>query len=171
MIPVLPGYNFIEALYEGVNTLIYRASKQLDQTFAIVKALKAEYPSLEELTRLRHEYKISQRLVDIEGIVKSLALENHHNGLALILADFGAESLKKYLSDRQLSLTEFLTMSSLGQLVAGVAQPAGRGTGLGLSISQEIIVSKHGGQITCISAPGQGKEFMIKIPMRSHPLE
>ncbi len=111
MIPVLPSYNFIEALYEGVNTVIYRASKQSDQTLAIVKALKAEYPSLEELTRLRHEYKISQRLVDIEGIVKSLALENHHNGLALILADFGAESLKKYISDRQLSLTEFLTIA------------------------------------------------------------
>ncbi|MEH2360511.1 hybrid sensor histidine kinase/response regulator [Nostoc sp.] len=111
MIPVLPGYNFIEALHEGVNTVIYRASKQLDQTLAIVKALKAEYPSVEELTRLRHEYKISQTLVDIEGIVKSLALENHHNGLALILADFGAESLKKYISDRQLSLTEFLTIA------------------------------------------------------------
>lgn len=111
MIPILPGYNFIEALHEGVNTVIYRASKQLDQSLAIVKALKAEYPSLEELTRLRHEYKISQTLVDIEGIVKSLALENHHNGLALILADFGAESLKKYISDRQLSLTEFLTIA------------------------------------------------------------
>ncbi|MEH1940345.1 MAG: AAA family ATPase [Nostoc sp.] len=111
MIPVLPGYNFIEALHEGVNTVIYRASKQSDRTLAIVKALKAEYPSLEELTRLRHEYKISQTLVDIEGIVKSLALENHHNGLALILADFGAESLKKYISDRQLSLTEFLTIA------------------------------------------------------------
>ncbi|MDZ8032937.1 AAA family ATPase [Nostoc sp. DedSLP04] len=111
MIPVLPGYNFIEALHEGVNTVIYRASKQSDRSLAIVKALKAEYPSLEELTRLRHEYKISQILVDIEGIVKSLALENHHNGLALILADFGAESLKKYISDRQLSLTEFLTIA------------------------------------------------------------
>nr|WP_306557899.1 serine/threonine-protein kinase PknK [Nostoc sp. 'Peltigera malacea cyanobiont' DB3992] len=111
MIPILPGYNFIEALHEGVNTVIYRASKQLDQSLAIVKALKAEYPSLEELTRLRHEYKISNTLVDIEGIVKSLALENHHNGLALILADFGAESLKKYISDRQLSLTEFLTIA------------------------------------------------------------
>ncbi|MDZ7953886.1 AAA family ATPase [Nostoc sp. DedQUE09] len=111
MIPVLPGYNFIEALHEGVNTVIYRASKQSDQSLAIVKALKAEYPSLEELTRLRHEYKISETLVDIEGIVKSLALENHHNGLALILGDFGGESLKKYISDRQLSLTEFLTIA------------------------------------------------------------
>ncbi|MEH2004638.1 MAG: ATP-binding protein [Nostoc sp.] len=47
----------------------------------------------------------------------------------------------------------------------------GRDTGLGLSISHQIVVSKHGGQIMCLSAPGQGTEFMIKIPMRSHPLE
>ncbi|AFZ24406.1 putative ATPase [Cylindrospermum stagnale PCC 7417] len=111
MIPNLPGYNFIEALHEGVNTFIYRASKQLNQTFVIVKALKAEYPSLEELTRLRHEYKILKTVVDIEGIVEPIALENHHNGLALILTDFSAESLKKYISDRQLSLTEFLKIA------------------------------------------------------------
>ncbi|MEH1940346.1 MAG: response regulator [Nostoc sp.] len=50
-------------------------------------------------------------------------------------------------------------------------KPIGRGTGLGLSISHQIIVSKHGGEIMCLSAPGQGTEFMIKIPMRSHPVE
>ncbi len=111
MISALPGYNFIEALHEGVNTVIYRAFKQSDQTLAIVKALKAEYPSLEELTRLRHEYKILKLLLDIEGIVEPIALENHYNNLALILADFGAESLKKYISDRELSLTEFLTIA------------------------------------------------------------
>ncbi|MEP0883686.1 response regulator [Trichocoleus sp. ST-U3] len=47
----------------------------------------------------------------------------------------------------------------------------GRGTGLGLSISYQIVVNKHGGQMTCISAPGQGAEFMIKIPVRSCPPE
>lgn len=50
-------------------------------------------------------------------------------------------------------------------------KPVGRGTGLGLSISHQIVVSKHGGQIICLSAPGQGTEFMIKIPMRSPSLE
>jgi signal transduction histidine kinase len=45
-------------------------------------------------------------------------------------------------------------------------KPAGRGTGLGLSISHQI-VSKHGGEITCFSAPGKGTEFLIKIPIRA----
>ncbi len=42
----------------------------------------------------------------------------------------------------------------------------GKGTGLGLSISYHIVVRKHGGSIKCISAPGQGTEFVIEIPIR-----
>lgn len=42
----------------------------------------------------------------------------------------------------------------------------GEGTGLGLSISYQIVVEKHGGQFHCISAPGQGAEFLIEIPVR-----
>ncbi|MFN6465500.1 MAG: ATP-binding protein [Nostoc sp. DedVER02] len=44
-------------------------------------------------------------------------------------------------------------------------KPVGQGTGLGLSISYQIVVKKHGGQIQCISAPGQGAEFIIEIPL------
>lgn len=41
----------------------------------------------------------------------------------------------------------------------------GKGTGLGLSISYQIVVQKHGGSINCLSAPGQGTEFVIEIPL------
>ncbi|MEH2241136.1 GAF domain-containing sensor histidine kinase [Nostoc sp.] len=42
----------------------------------------------------------------------------------------------------------------------------GQGTGLGLSISYQIIVQKHGGNIKCVSEPGNGCEFWIEIPMK-----
>ncbi|HEY9624810.1 MAG TPA: response regulator [Crinalium sp.] len=41
----------------------------------------------------------------------------------------------------------------------------GCGTGLGLSISHQIVVEKHGGQISCHSYQGQGTEFTIEIPV------
>ena len=42
-------------------------------------------------------------------------------------------------------------------------KPIGTGTGLGLSTSYSIVVEKHGGQLSCISAPGKGTEFIIEI--------
>jgi len=45
-------------------------------------------------------------------------------------------------------------------------KPVGKGTGMGLSISYQIVVKRHGGQIQCISAPGEGAEFVIMIPLK-----
>ncbi|MCT7957103.1 response regulator [Laspinema palackyanum] len=45
-------------------------------------------------------------------------------------------------------------------------KPVGTGTGLGLYISHQIIADNHGGQLRCVSAPGQGAEFIIEIPMK-----
>jgi two-component system NtrC family sensor kinase len=44
-------------------------------------------------------------------------------------------------------------------------KPIGKGTGLGLSISYQVIVEKHLGQLECISALGQGAEFVITLPL------
>ncbi|WP_324631060.1 MASE1 domain-containing protein [Phormidium sp. CCY1219] len=43
-------------------------------------------------------------------------------------------------------------------------KPIGSGTGLGLSVSYQIVVEKHGGELTCISSPGVGTEFTISLP-------
>jgi len=42
----------------------------------------------------------------------------------------------------------------------------GKGTGMGMSISYQIITEKHGGKLDCFSTPGQGTEFMIKLPLK-----
>jgi two-component system NtrC family sensor kinase len=44
-------------------------------------------------------------------------------------------------------------------------KPVGKGTGLGLSISYQIIVDKHQGKLQCVSAPGEGAEFIVEIPI------
>lgn len=45
-------------------------------------------------------------------------------------------------------------------------KPVGQGTGLGLSISYQIVVEKHGGSIECVSAPSEGAEFRVLVPLR-----
>lgn len=45
-------------------------------------------------------------------------------------------------------------------------KPIGKGTGIGLAICHAIVVEKHGGQLDCLSEPGQGTEFIIQIPVQ-----
>lgn len=45
-------------------------------------------------------------------------------------------------------------------------KPVGKGTGLGLSTSYQIIVDQHGGDLQCVSTPGEGTKFTIKIPIK-----
>ncbi|MEB3280958.1 MAG: AAA family ATPase [Lyngbya sp.] len=45
-------------------------------------------------------------------------------------------------------------------------KPVGKGTGLGLAISYQIVVERHQGQLSCISTPNEGTEFIIEIPIR-----
>lgn len=45
-------------------------------------------------------------------------------------------------------------------------KPVGKGTGLGLSISYQVVVEKHGGNLSCTSTP-EGTQFTIKIPIKN----
>ena len=37
------------------------------------------------------------------------------------------------------------------------------GNGLGLALVQAVVVS-YGGRVTCVSEPGKGAEFVVKLP-------
>lgn len=107
----LPGYKLLSLpIHEGVNTVIYRGVRESDLIPVIVKTLKSEYPTIEEIARLRHEYKILKTL-DIAGIIKAHSLEKHNNGLALILEDFGGDSLKNLITAKHLEISEFLSLA------------------------------------------------------------
>ncbi len=47
---------------------------------------------------------------------------------------------------------------------------AGEGTGLGLSVSYGV-VHQHGGRLECDSAPGQGTEFRVRLPVAESAVE
>ncbi|MEG4810534.1 AAA family ATPase [Microcoleus sp. F8-D3] len=106
----LNGYRIVQEIHSGVKSLVYRGYRQRDQQPAIVKLLKSEYPTLEEVTRLRNEYKIAQAL-DCPSITKVYSLENYRNSFALILEDFGGSSLDQLLTHQTFPLTEVLRIA------------------------------------------------------------
>ncbi|TAG59191.1 MAG: PAS domain S-box protein [Oscillatoriales cyanobacterium] len=47
-------------------------------------------------------------------------------------------------------------------------KPVGKGTGMGLSISYQIVTDRHNGSLKCTSAPGEGAQFAIEIPLKAN---
>ena len=104
------GYKNLQEIQEGATTIIYRGIREQDQKPVIIKILKHEYPSLEAITRLKHEYEITKNL-ERAGIIKPFSLENHQNGLALILEDFGGQSLQELISLGKVKIVDFLNLA------------------------------------------------------------
>ena len=116
----LPGYQVTEEIASGVSTTIYRGIRERDRKPVILKVLKAEYPALEEITRLRQEYTIV-REIECPGIVKVYGMEKYRQGFALILEDVVGESLKQLFASKQIKLREILQIAisvtdTLGEL-------------------------------------------------------
>jgi predicted ATPase/signal transduction histidine kinase/tRNA A-37 threonylcarbamoyl transferase component Bud32 len=106
----LPGYDLSEILHEGANTIIYRGVALPNALPVIIKVIKSEYPSVEDIARIKHEYKMTENL-DMEGIVKVLRLETHENRLALVSEDFGGQSLRQLLANQKLNIFNFLSVA------------------------------------------------------------
>jgi PAS domain S-box-containing protein len=61
--------------------------------------LKLDYPSPQELTRYRQEYKITRSL-NLEGVIKAYSQQDYQRTLVIILEDFGGESLEQWMHKR-----------------------------------------------------------------------
>lgn len=114
----LSGYQITEQLYAGTRTLVYRGIRTRDQYPVVLKLLRNEYPTFNELVQFRNQYTIAKNL-DFPHIVKPLTLEVYHNSYALVMEDFGGVSLPTYLktatnqtqSSQALPLAEFLQVA------------------------------------------------------------
>ncbi|MEC4886345.1 MAG: response regulator [Scytonema sp. PMC 1070.18] len=76
------------------------------------------------------------------------------------------ESVKIRIADNGLGIPESLQHQIFNPFFTTKAK--GQGTGLGLSISHQIITQQHGGNLKCISSPGQGTEFVIELPLHEN---
>ncbi|MEH2255286.1 trifunctional serine/threonine-protein kinase/ATP-binding protein/sensor histidine kinase [Nostoc sp.] len=124
LIAHIPDYSIRSLIYEAAATVIYRAYSKAKERSVVIKLLKAEYPTIKEIAQLKHEYEIIQNL-NIAGVIKAYELINYdngyNNGLALVLEDFGGETLKHQISTTGVELTKFLNIAdqiteTLGEL-------------------------------------------------------
>lgn len=106
----LPGYRIGKKIYEDSGTLVYRGERELDKRPVILKFPKSEYPAVKEIAQFRQEYLIPNE-INLPGVVKPYCLEKYRNGFALVLEDFGGQSLSQFLKKRNLTILEFLKIA------------------------------------------------------------
>ena len=122
----ISGYTITAQLYESAHSIIYRARRQADELPVVLKVLRAEHPSPEELARLEREYELTHSLNPstalrqgaeqdsgpaVAGVIRAYALESSQNALAIVLEDFGGEALTRLGLAGQLDLPALLTLA------------------------------------------------------------
>ena len=78
----LAGVAVTEPIYESANSLVYRAFRQPDCLPVVLKVLKENYPTPQELARYRTEYKFTQSL-NLSGCIKAYDLQPYQNTLVM----------------------------------------------------------------------------------------
>ncbi|MGK7900208.1 MAG: AAA family ATPase, partial [Hormoscilla sp.] len=106
----IPGYSNLQLLHDSMRTIVYRGQRTVDGFPVVIKLLKSEYPTFNELVNFRNQYVIALN-IDLPGVVKPLALENYGNGFLLVMDDLGSISLGDYITKQNLSLSEFFQVA------------------------------------------------------------
>ena len=99
-----------------------------------------------------------------DSLSKSIAADEAHPRIIKISTKLlDSEVVEIRISNNGPEITESVMKQLFNPFFT--TKPVGKGTGLGLAIGYEIITVRHQGELQCISAPGQGAEFIIKIPI------
>ena len=88
----ITGYYISDKIYDGANSIVYRARRQKDNLPVVLKMLKKEYPVDHELAAFEREYRITSQL-QAQGTVRAYSLKKLRNTLVMVLEDFGGHSL------------------------------------------------------------------------------
>ncbi|MBP5975459.1 AAA family ATPase [Brasilonema sp. CT11] len=95
----LPGVAIQCKIYESSASLVYRGIRVQDGQAIVIKLLKQDYPSVQEITRYKQEYQITCSL-NLEGVIKAYNQQKYQRTLVIFLEDFGGESLEYWMRQR-----------------------------------------------------------------------
>ena len=138
----VPGYQILEKLFRGRETAIYRGLQLDGERPVVIKMLGTDVADADAIARLHHEYEILRGL-ELEGVVRALALEQTPAGMALILADCGGQSLRQILEQGTPELEQTLN------LAIAVAEALGR-----LHLQHVVHKDLNPGNIVVAATPG-----------------
>ncbi|MCE7987804.1 MAG: GAF domain-containing protein [Caldilinea sp. CFX5] len=119
---ILSGYQITETIAASATIIVYRGRRLRDQQTVILKMVRADYPALADVARLKREYEISKGL-SISGVTQVCGLEQWGHSPVLVLLDGGGVPLDTLLATAPLDLLTFLKIAiQLAETVGQIHQ-------------------------------------------------
>ncbi len=147
------GYEVHEQIHEGVRTIVYRGLRRDDRAPVIIKCLKNEYPSPEEVARLRNEYEIT-RLINHPFVVRAVELNVHNQRPCLVFDSYSGVALGSLPRPAALDLEKTLSLFLL--ILEGLG-----------AIHQEGVVHKDLNPGNILVTPDQSAVMIIDFGISS----
>jgi predicted ATPase/signal transduction histidine kinase len=95
-LPTIHAYSILERVPAEGRAAIYRALSTRDGRAVLVKVIDPRRCDPRDIDRIRHEYELG-RAIHSRAVVKPLELQTQPGMLALVLEDFGGQSLEGLL--------------------------------------------------------------------------
>ncbi len=163
-------------IHEGIDSTLVILEHRLQATdnYPAIQVIK-EYGQLPQVTC--YSGKLNQVLMNILTNAIDALEESSINGRWSIInsktEDYPIIKIStKAVNEKWITITIADNGAGMNEQVHSklfdpffTTKPVGKGTGLGLFVSYQIIVEKHRGEISCLSTPGKGTEFIVKMPV------
>ena len=106
---LLPDYEISEVIHDGLVSTVYRGIRKKDRLPVVLKVLKREYPSSDELKAFQRQHELLGN-IEIKGIIRTLDLVHYRNTLVLVMEDFSGGPLNLSLPWGGLGLRSLLSL-------------------------------------------------------------
>lgn len=118
----MAGYTAPEKIYESSGSIIFRSIRLSDHQSVVLKRLKNEWPTPDEVARFVVEFEMTRCVAD-DGVIHAFGLEKCRQTLMMVLEDVGGRSLADHLVEHRLGVEEALSlMIRLGGIIGGLHQ-------------------------------------------------
>lgn len=106
----ISNFQVYSKVHGNDHTIVFRGTRISDGASVVIKTPAENSPAEHRYKRLRREFQIGKRF-DSPYVAKYLELVNLPSGLALIMEDIGATSLKYLIPEQGLPVKEFLAIA------------------------------------------------------------
>ncbi len=112
-IPKIPKYTISQThIFLGAYSMLVSGIRDQDNADVVIKLLKDEHPSLDDIARVRHEYEVAKLCETEDDVVHVLALEKCDTSYALVMENIRMPTLDEVLeTEKKIGVDDFLELA------------------------------------------------------------